>query len=97
MGMYMNTPIIASSVRMNEIANTQFSTVPLRHRLVYTCSDSLTDGKDLDGIGFGQDADAFEVNHIDMDLAQHVDDQTLKVSRALVIDCAFAVPMPSLR
>jgi hypothetical protein len=43
----MNTPIIASSVRMNEIANIQFSTVPLRHRLAYTCSDSLTDGKDL--------------------------------------------------
>jgi len=32
---------------MNEIANIQFSTVPLRHRLAYTCSDSLTDGKDL--------------------------------------------------
>jgi hypothetical protein len=43
----MNTPIIASSVRMNEIANIQFSTVPLRHRLGYTCSDSLTGGKDL--------------------------------------------------
>jgi len=47
MGMYMNTPIIASSVRMNEIANTQFSTVPLRHRLVYPCRDSLTEAKDL--------------------------------------------------
>jgi len=43
----MNTPIIASSVRMNEIANIQFSTVPLRHRLAYTCSDSLTGGKEL--------------------------------------------------
>jgi hypothetical protein len=43
----MNTPIIASSVRMNEIANIQFSTVPLRHRLAHTCSDSLTGGKDL--------------------------------------------------
>jgi class 3 adenylate cyclase len=32
----------------------------------------------LDGIGLGQYADAFEANHIDMDLLQHVDDQTLK-------------------
>jgi hypothetical protein len=51
----------------------------------------------LDGISLGQYADAFEVNHIDMDLVQHVDDQTVKVSRALVINCAIAVLMPSLR
>ena len=32
----------------------------------------------LEGIGLGQYADAFEANHIEMDLLQHVDDQTLK-------------------
>jgi len=32
----------------------------------------------LEGIGLGEYADAFEANHIDMDLLQHVEDQTLK-------------------
>ena len=32
----------------------------------------------LEAIGLGQYGDAFEANHIDMDLLQHVDDQTLK-------------------
>jgi hypothetical protein len=32
----------------------------------------------LESIGLGQYADAFEANHIEMDLLQHVDDQTLK-------------------
>ena len=32
----------------------------------------------LETIGLGQHADAFETNDIDMDLLQHVDDQTLK-------------------
>jgi hypothetical protein len=32
----------------------------------------------LDAIGLSQYADAFEANDIDMDLLQHVDDQTLK-------------------
>jgi hypothetical protein len=32
----------------------------------------------LESIGLGQYADAFETNDIDMDLLQHVDDQTLK-------------------
>jgi hypothetical protein len=30
----------------------------------------------LESIGLGQYADAFEANHIDMDLLQHVDDKT---------------------
>jgi len=29
----------------------------------------------LQSIGLGQYADAFETNHVDMDLLQHVDDQ----------------------
>ena len=32
----------------------------------------------LEGIGLGEYADAFEANHIDMDLLQHVEDQTPK-------------------
>ena len=32
----------------------------------------------LDSIGLGEYGDAFEANHIDMDLLQQVDDQTLK-------------------
>ena len=32
----------------------------------------------LETVGLGQYADAFEANHIEMDLLQHVDDQTLK-------------------
>ena len=32
----------------------------------------------LQSIDLGQYADAFETNHVDMDLLQHVDDQTLK-------------------
>jgi hypothetical protein len=32
----------------------------------------------LEAIGLGQYGDAFEANHIDVDLLQHVDDQTLK-------------------
>jgi SAM domain (Sterile alpha motif) len=32
----------------------------------------------LEAIGLGQYAEAFEANHIDMDLLEHVDDQPLK-------------------
>jgi hypothetical protein len=50
----------------------------------------------LEAIGLSQYADAVQANDIDMDLLRHVDDQTLKdisVSRAQVIDYAFAVPL----